>query len=138
MNNSNARRTLIIKFIVSETKDLLVEPLEDFYQNVNREEAESLLKDRQNGTFLIRPSSSSKCSLGTMSIVQNEKIFHLNVRIRQDEFVALGVEKPNEKSFQNLNTLINYYISNYLVLYSNGTESNALLIPYFCIQENIL
>lgn len=122
-------RKRLIKFIISERKDL-VEPLEDFYQNVNREGAENLLRDRQNGTFLIRPTSN-KCSLGTMSIVQNEKIFHVNVRIRQDSFIALGVEKPNEKSFHNLDTLINYYISNYLVLYSNGTQCNALLIPYF-------
>lgn len=90
-----------------------------------------MLQDRQNGTFLIRPTLVEG-SLGTMSIVQNDRIYHLNVRVRADGLVALGVEKPNEKAFQNLDALIDYYVSNYLVLYSNGAQSNALLIPYFC------
>lgn len=126
----NVTRYKLIKFVISAGKDLR-EPLEDFYQNVNRDEAENLLRNRQNGTFLIRPSSNKCTSLGTMSIVQNEKIYHLNVRIRDDSYVALGVEKQNEKSFHHLDHLINYYISNYLVLYSNGIECNTLLIPFF-------
>lgn len=99
------------------------------YQNINRHQAEILLANRQNGTFIIRPSNLVK-SLGTMSVVQDAKIYHLNIRRREDGLIALGKEKPTEKCFINLNSLINYYISNYLLLFSNGRASYTLLLPY--------
>ncbi|KAJ3624324.1 hypothetical protein MTP99_017960 [Tenebrio molitor] len=101
---------------------------EDFYKEVSRDAAENLLKNKQDGTFIIRPSKN--CNLGTLSVVQDRKIFHLNVRRREDGMVALGTEKDNEKCFQDVNSLINYYISNYLVLYSRGVKTLTLLLPY--------
>lgn len=109
--------------------DLVMQSLdEEFYKDVSREAAEKLLKNKQNGTFIIRPSKNS--NLGTMSLVQDYKTFHLNIRRRQDELIALGTEKANEKCFRDINGLINYYISNYLVLYSGGEKTVTLLLPF--------
>ncbi|KAJ3644874.1 hypothetical protein Zmor_022575 [Zophobas morio] len=101
---------------------------EEFYKDVEREVAEDLLKNKQFGTFIIRPSKN--CYLATLSVVQDDKIFHLNIRKRGDGLVALGTEKDNEKCFQDINSLINYYISNYLVLCSRGEKTMTLLLPY--------
>ncbi|XP_044760023.1 uncharacterized protein LOC123317517 [Coccinella septempunctata] len=101
---------------------------EEFYKNVSREKAEYLLEDRQDGTFIIRPSNRSK--VGVLSVVQDNKVFHLNIRRRDDDLIALGSEKINEKTFEDLDNLINYYISNYLVLYSDEQQTLTLLLPY--------
>ncbi|KAJ8923012.1 hypothetical protein NQ315_001560 [Exocentrus adspersus] len=107
--------------------DLVGEATEEFYKEVSREVAEDLLDHKQNGTFIIRPSRQF---MGTLSVVQDGRVFHLNLRRRQDGLVALGNEKDNEKCFKDVDSLINYYISNYLVLYSNGQRSQTLLLPY--------
>lgn len=101
---------------------------EDFFKAVSRDSAENLLENKQNGTFIIRPSKNS--NLGILSVIQDDKIFHLNIRKRQDGLIALGNEKANEKCFKDLESLINYYISNYLVLFSNEEKSLTLLLPY--------
>lgn len=109
--------------------EFISEPREQFYQRVDREGAEALLEDKQNGTFIIRPSASAN-SLGTMSITQDNRIFHLNIRQREDDMIALGTERINEKHFADVNALINYHISNYLILYSDGETYRTLLLPY--------
>ncbi|KAJ8937592.1 hypothetical protein NQ318_003171 [Aromia moschata] len=115
---------------------LATETTEEFYKAVDRETVEDLLENKQNGTFIIRPSRNF--DLGTLSIVQDNKIFHLNIRRRQDGLVALGNAKDNEKCFPDLDALINYYISNYLVLCSNGEKSLTLLLPYREKKYNIV
>lgn len=87
------------------------------------------MEGKQNGTFIIRPPSDRN-TIAILSIVQDNKIFHLVIRQREDEQIALGTKKLNEKSFKDLNSLINYYISNYLILCSNGSRNYTLLIPY--------
>ncbi|KAK9881250.1 hypothetical protein WA026_015368 [Henosepilachna vigintioctopunctata] len=104
------------------------EPRDEFYKNISREKAEYLLENRQDGTFIIRPSKNS--NLGALSLVQDSKVFHLNIRSRDDNLVALGIEKIDEKTFKDIDHLINYYISNYLVLYSDEKETLTLLLPY--------
>ncbi|CAH1116442.1 unnamed protein product [Phaedon cochleariae] len=119
------------KCYVKETNnDFIIETSEEFYKEVSRESAEVLLENRQNGTFIIRPSKNS--NLGTLSVIQDSKIFHLSIRKRLDGFIALGNEKLNEKCFRNVDYLINYYVSNYLLLYSNegNIQINTLLIPF--------
>lgn len=103
---------------------------ETFYKDVDRETAEQLLKNKQNGTFIIRPSNSSK--LGTLSVVQDARVFHLTIRRRdQDNCIALGTEKSNERCFNSINSLINYYISNYLILCSRKERRTfTLLLPF--------
>lgn len=109
--------------------ELVRETSEAFYKDVTRDGAEKLLMNKQNGTFVIRPSRKSK--LGTLSVVQDFRIYHLNIRTReQDGNVALGKEKDNEKCFASISSLINYYVSNYLILSSNGITTLTLLIPY--------
>ncbi|XP_023312593.1 uncharacterized protein LOC111692724, partial [Anoplophora glabripennis] len=100
---------------------------EEFYKGISREVAEDLLDNKQNGTFIIRPSRDS---LGTLSVIQDSRVYHLSIRRRQDGLIALGNEKSNEKCFKDIDSLINYYISNYLVLCSNGQRSLTLLLPY--------
>ncbi|XP_060523199.1 uncharacterized protein LOC132700096 [Cylas formicarius] len=102
---------------------------EGFYKEVTRETAEKMLENTQNGTFIMRPSRCGE--LATLSVVQDTKVFHLGVRRRRaDGLVALGTEKFNEKCFKNVNGMINYYVSNYLVLYSDGKKTLTLLLPY--------
>ncbi|XP_031352418.1 uncharacterized protein LOC116177567 [Photinus pyralis] len=102
---------------------------ESFYKHVNRETAEELLQGKQNGTFIIRPSSQEP-NIGILSLTQDNKVFHLVIRQRTDALIALGQEKFNEKTFKDLNSLINYYISNYLILYSDDVKSYTLLLPF--------
>lgn len=101
---------------------------EDFFKAVSRHSVENLLENKQNGTFIIRPSKNT--NLAILSVIQDDKIFHLNIRRRQDGLIALGNEKANEKCFKDLDSLINYYISNYLLLFSNQEKSFTLLLPY--------
>lgn len=101
---------------------------EDFFKPASRHSVENLLANKQNGTFIVRPSRNA--SLGILSVVQDDRIFHLNIRKRQDGLIALGNEKSNEKCFKDLDSLINYYISNCLVLFSNEKQSVTLLLPY--------
>ncbi|EFA07955.1 hypothetical protein TcasGA2_TC005536 [Tribolium castaneum] len=99
-----------------------------FYKEVGRQAAERLLAHKQNGTFIIRPSKNR--NLGTLSVVQDRKIFHLNIRRRADGRVALGEEKEDERAFRDVDAMINYYISNYLVVFSRGERTRTLLLPY--------
>ncbi|XP_044253185.1 uncharacterized protein LOC123004134 [Tribolium madens] len=108
--------------------DAAVDATETFYKEVGRDVAERLLANKQNGTFIIRPSKNR--NLGTLSVVQDHKIFHLNIRRREDGGVALGEEKDDEKAFKDVNSMINYYISNYLVVFSRGEKTRTLLLPY--------
>ncbi|CAH1956066.1 unnamed protein product [Acanthoscelides obtectus] len=112
----------------STVQEIIREAREDFYKELTRQSAEELLRPRQNGTFVIRPSKSFH--LGVLSVIQDNRIFHLSIRKREDGLVALGNEKPDEKCFTSLDCLINYYISNYLLLYSEGKEYSTLLLPY--------
>lgn len=102
--------------------------------DVNRSRSEELLRNEQSGTFIIRPasgrSSESRTAAATLSVIQDGRTFHLAIRRRRDECLALGVEKPNEKSFKDINALINYYVSNYLILFADGNTTNTLLLPY--------
>ncbi|XP_049826539.1 uncharacterized protein LOC126266493 [Aethina tumida] len=139
----NLARRLLYKFIITtnslclgckqqprligEDSDTETELREEYTLNVDRETAEELLKDRQNGTFIVRPSKDSS---STMSIVQDGQVFHLKVRDRKDGLVALGFEKDNEVTFKNLNSLIDYYVSNNLYLTSDGKIYKTLLLPY--------
>lgn len=120
---------LVLQSPKSISLELVRETSEAFYKDVTRDGAEKLLMNKQNGTFVIRPSRKSK--LGTLSVVQDFRIYHLNIRTReQDGNVALGREKDNEKCFASISSLINYYVSNYLILSSNGITTLTLLIPY--------
>lgn len=104
---------------------------EEFYRNVDRRTVEKLLENRQNGTFIIRPPTSIGDSIGTLSLIQDGRFWHLNIRKRKDdEMIALGMEKKNEKCFRDVDCMINYYISNYLVLFGDGKQSMTLLLPY--------
>lgn len=98
--------------------------------DVDRTTSEELLENEQSGTFIIRPSSGQSRAIATLSVIQDGRTFHLAIRRRLDESLALGVEKANEKSFKDINTLINYYVSNYLILFSNGNTTHTLLLPY--------
>lgn len=123
-NGTNA-----IPLLSVSVHEFINEPREQFYQDVDRGEAETMLENKQNGTFIIRPSASTN-GLGTLSIIQDNRIFHLNMRQREDDTIALGTERINEKYFTDVNALINYHISNYLILYSDGETYRTLLIPF--------
>ncbi|CAH0563504.1 unnamed protein product [Brassicogethes aeneus] len=95
---------------------------------ISREQAVDLLKDKQNGTFIVRPSS--RANMNSMSIIQDGKVYHLKIGLRKNGRISLGNEKDDEATFKNLNILINYYISNTLYLYSEERNVETLLIPY--------
>ncbi|XP_018323849.1 uncharacterized protein LOC108736066 [Agrilus planipennis] len=103
---------------------------ESFYQDVDRNTAEKLLYKKQDGTFIIRPTHIANC-VAILSVIQNDRIFHLTIRRRRDGKLSLGNEKINERCFGSLNELINFYISNYLMLQStDATKAHTLLLPF--------
>ncbi|XP_017770459.1 PREDICTED: uncharacterized protein LOC108558150 [Nicrophorus vespilloides] len=108
---------------------------DEFYKDVDRETAEEMLGQRQDGTFLVRPSTATD-SVGTLSVVQDERTFHLTIRRRRtDGRLALGTPKPRERTFDGLDSMINYHVSNYLVLFSHNRTFYTLLLPYTAARK---
>lgn len=70
-----------------------------WFHDIERDEAENLLRQlSENGTFLVRKSRRAGiCNPYTLTLFYNNRIFHLNIRKRQDRLFALGTEKPREK-----------------------------------------
>lgn len=104
---------------------------------MTRETCESLLVGRRDGTFLVRPSSPSTSGVvATLSVVSGGRVRHLKVRRRSDGKVALGNEKANEMAFRDADALLDYYVSNYLLLAcSDGEVRRTLLMPYELSSE---
>ncbi|XP_063237719.1 B-cell linker protein-like isoform X2 [Bacillus rossius redtenbacheri] len=98
-----------------------------WFHNVDRARADQLLRNTQDGTFLLRPSSQTQNPL-SLTLWYNNRIYNISVRYRPDGRYSLGYEKPNEQSFASVEELVANHQSENLVLYSNGERTGRTLL----------
>lgn len=70
-----------------------------WYHEIERQDAEEVIKSlNESGSFLVRPSKRAGIDNPfSLTILHDEKLFHLNIRHRPDNSFALGKEKKKEK-----------------------------------------
>lgn len=92
-----------------------------WYHNVNRRQAEEMLRNGKDGSFLVRPSTQSQNPL-TLTLWYMRRPYNISIRQRSDGRCALGTEKANEQSFASVEDLIQNYQVEKLVLYSRDKK----------------
>ncbi|XP_061171503.1 uncharacterized protein LOC133181009 isoform X3 [Saccostrea echinata] len=99
---------------------------QDWYQNVNRAEADEVLKNfGKNGTFLIRPSTKAGQPY-TLQIYNDGKVYNLPIRQRSDSTFALGREKRAEETFKTVLDLVDFFRKHTLILAAGGSGQTRL------------
>ncbi|GIY47144.1 uncharacterized protein CEXT_544741 [Caerostris extrusa] len=70
-----------------------------WFHEIEREEAEAAVKKiNEGGSFVVRPSKrAGKDNPYSLTVLHEEKLFHLNIRLRADNTFALGKEKEKER-----------------------------------------
>ncbi|KAH7965223.1 hypothetical protein HPB49_004768 [Dermacentor silvarum] len=85
---------------------------------VERADAERLLSGARDGSFVVRPSRGE--APFALSLRFGGRPFHLRVRRRADGRLALGSEKPRERSFDSLVQLVEHHCREPILLTSRG------------------
>lgn len=94
----------------------------------DRAGAEALLEPSTvDGSFLVRPSSKPD-NVATLSVVQSAQVFHINIRRRNDGWLALGKPKEHEHCFAAIQDLVEFYQQETLVINSNGEQHLTQLV----------
>ncbi|KAH8040209.1 hypothetical protein HPB51_009757 [Rhipicephalus microplus] len=96
---------------------------------VERAEAERLLSGARDGSFVVRPSRGE--APFALSLRFGGRPFHLRVRRRTDGRLALGSEKPCERSFDSLGQLVEHHCREPILLTSRGCPAGrtTLALP---------
>ncbi|CAG9794924.1 unnamed protein product [Diatraea saccharalis] len=92
---------------------------EPYYMNIDREEAENLLKGYADGTFVLRPSSQSN-HVYTLSVCCSNAVHNVGVRRRPDGRLALGFARRGERSFTSVSSLLRHHRRRRLLLVAAG------------------
>ncbi|XP_004922089.1 uncharacterized protein LOC101739712 [Bombyx mori] len=92
---------------------------EPFYMNIDRTEAESLLKGQPDGMFVLRPSSQPNHAY-TLSVSCTGAVHNVGVRRRQDGRLALGFARRGERSFTSVASLLRHHRRRRLLLVAEG------------------
>ncbi|RWS17136.1 B-cell linker protein-like protein [Dinothrombium tinctorium] len=94
----------------------------EWFHDIEREEAAELLqKLGAEGGYIVRESKrAGKCNPFSLTIFHDNKIFHLNIRRREDGFYALGKRKEREKTFKTVQDLIKYHQNEPILLTTKG------------------
>jgi len=105
-----------------------------WFHRVERDVAEALLKNEGlRGSYLVRESKrAGENNPYTLTIFYDDKISHLNIRIRSDGKYALGKEKGNEKPFDSVEELISFHQIEPILLTARGQrigETNLVYCP---------
>ncbi|XP_022255875.1 B-cell linker protein-like isoform X1 [Limulus polyphemus] len=93
-----------------------------WYHDIERDKAEKLLqKQGGDGFYLVRPSRrAGQANPYTLTILYTGRVFHLNLRERQDGLYALGKEKTREKTFSTVAELIGFHQKEPILLTTKG------------------
>ncbi|XP_064465905.1 lymphocyte cytosolic protein 2-like isoform X2 [Ornithodoros turicata] len=112
------------------------ETLESYpwFHDIEREQVDFYLRDREDGAYLVRVSKrGGDNNPYTLSIFYKDRIFHLNIRRRNDNTYALGTEKPMEKTFTSIPELIEYHQQEPIILTSKGRpagQTSLVVTPH--------
>lgn len=94
--------------------------------NVERAEAERLLLGARDGSFVVRPSRGE--APFALSLRFGGRPFHLRIRQRADGRLALGSEKPRERTFSSLAQLVAYHRREPILLTSRGRPAGRTIL----------
>ncbi|XP_076372013.1 uncharacterized protein LOC143257355 isoform X2 [Tachypleus tridentatus] len=101
-----------------------------WYHDIERDNAEKLLqKQGGDGFYLVRPSRrAGQANPYTLTILYSGRIFHLNLRERQDGLYALGREKNREKTFSTVAELIGFHQKEPILLTTKGEPAGKICL----------
>ncbi|CAB3222908.1 unnamed protein product [Arctia plantaginis] len=97
---------------------------EPYYMNIDRGEAQNLLKGQPDGTFVLRPSSQSDHAY-TLSVSCANAVHNVGVRRRPDGRLALGFPRRGEHSFATVTSLLRHHRKRRLLLVAGGDVIGA-------------
>ncbi|XP_045539979.1 uncharacterized protein LOC106714000 [Papilio machaon] len=118
------------KWSTKKTCNMAARPLpvpvenEPFYMNVDRAEAENLLRGQPDGTFVLRPSSQPNHAY-TLSVSCGGAVHNVGVRRRADGRLALGFARRGERSFPTVTSLLRHHRRRRLLLVAAGDVIGA-------------
>ncbi|KAJ0170972.1 hypothetical protein K1T71_013744 [Dendrolimus kikuchii] len=92
---------------------------EAYYMNIDRSEAENLLKGQPDGTFVLRPSSQPNHAY-TLSVACSNAVHNVGIRRRPDGRLALGFARKGERSFTSITALLHHHKKRRLLLVAAG------------------
>ncbi|KAJ8715355.1 hypothetical protein PYW07_009837 [Mythimna separata] len=97
---------------------------EPYYMNVDRGEAQNLLRGQPDGTFILRPSSQPDHAY-TLSVSCADAVHNVGVRRRPDGRLALGFPRRGEQSFASVTSLLRHHRKRRLLLVAGGDVIGA-------------
>ncbi|KAJ2940006.1 hypothetical protein O0L34_g14037 [Tuta absoluta] len=97
---------------------------EPYFMNIDRTEAENLLRGHPDGTFILRPSSQPDHAY-TLSVSCANAVHNVGVRRRQDGRLALGFARRGERSFDGVTSLLRHHRKQRLLLVAGGSVCGA-------------
>lgn len=97
---------------------------EPYYMNIDRNEAQNLLKGQPDGTFVLRPSSQHDHAY-TISVACANAVHNVGVRRRPDGRLALGFARRGEQSFGTVTSLLRHHKKRRLLLVAGGDVIGA-------------
>lgn len=92
---------------------------EAYYMNIDRTEAENLLKGQPDGTFILRPSSQPNHAY-TLSVSCSNAVHNVGIRRRPDGRLSLGFARKGERSFASITALLQHHKKRRLLLVAGG------------------
>ncbi|CAG7728179.1 unnamed protein product [Allacma fusca] len=93
-----------------------------WFYRVDRSKAELILENyHSDGSYLVRECHHGGPNVPfTLTIRFQQRLFHIQIRIRPDSHFALGTLKHNEMHFSSVSEMIDCYKKTPLQLHSNG------------------
>ncbi|XP_049880659.1 uncharacterized protein LOC126377066 [Pectinophora gossypiella] len=97
---------------------------EPYFMNIDRTEAENLLRGHPDGTFVLRPSSQPNHAY-TLTVSCANAVHNVGVRRRPDGRLALGFARKGERSFTSVTSLLRHHRKRRLLLVAGGDVCGA-------------
>ncbi|GFT04190.1 uncharacterized protein NPIL_600631 [Nephila pilipes] len=101
-----------------------------WFHEMEREDAEAAVRKlNEAGSFVVRPSKrAGKDNPYSLTVLHEDRLFHLNIRQRADNTFALGKEKEKEKTFASVVELITFHLSEPILLKNRGESAGKTIL----------
>ncbi|XP_055936193.1 lymphocyte cytosolic protein 2-like isoform X3 [Argiope bruennichi] len=101
-----------------------------WFHEIEREDAEAAVRKlNEPGSFVVRPSKrAGKENPYSLTVLHEDKLFHLNIRLRPDNTFALGKEKEKEKTFATVADLITFHLNEPILLKNRGEAAGKTIL----------
>ena len=81
-----------------------------YWGDLSSEEAEDILKDTQDGSFILRDSADA-CHLFTLSLKANNLVVSVRVAFSRGQFKLDSLRQEDSPGFENMVDLVDYYLA---------------------------